>query len=118
MSFLKTLGKIGLAVGKAAPIGGPILAALIPGTKDDAVIAKVQGAMDPIVTIIGEVEHIGAELSLSGDQKLTAATALITQALTPYAQHLGIDNPELFKKGAGEIAQGTVDFLNSLKPAA
>lgn len=118
MSFLKKLGSIAVAVGKTAPIAGPILSALIPGTKDDVVIAKATGAIDPIVTIIAEVEQMGSVLSLTGPQKLTAATALVTQALAPYASRLGIDDPALFNKGAAEIAQGAVDVLNALKAPA
>ncbi len=118
MSFLKTLGKIGVGIGKTLPIAGPILAAIIPGEKDDAIITRTVGAIDPIVKIIADVEQMGAALSLDGAQKLTAATALVTVALTPYASKLGIDDPVLFKKGAEEIAQGVVDVLNSLKAPA
>ncbi len=118
MSWLKSIGSIALTVGRVAPVVGPIIAAIIPGTRDDAVIARATGAIDPIVTIITDVEKMGVALSLSGPQKLTAATVLVTDAMLPYAATLGIDDPALFKSGCEQIAAGTVAVLNSLKAPA
>ena len=118
MSFLKKFGQVALQVGKVLPTVGPILSAIIPGTKDDAVIARATGAIDPIIKIVTDVEQIGTALSLSGPQKLTAATPLVAAALQPYAATRGIAAPGLFKAGCEKIAAGVVDVLNSLKEPA
>jgi hypothetical protein len=115
MSWLKKLGSIALVVGKNVPIYGAVVSALIPGEKDDAVIAKVSTTIDPIIKIITDVEAIGTALALTGPQKLTAATPLVMQALAPYASRVGIDNAALFQAGAEKMAAGMVDVLNSLK---
>ena len=115
MSFLKKLGQIAVGIGRVTPIAGPILAAIIPGTQDDRVIARATGVVDPIVKAILDVEAMGVALQLPGPQKLTAATTLVGQAFAPYVQQFGVQDPALFQQGMTEIAQGYVDFLNSLK---
>lgn len=114
-SWLKKVGEAAVAIGKGLPLYGPIIDAIIPGKKDDAVIAQATSAIDPLLKIITDVEAIGQSLSLPGDQRLTAATTLVAQALAPYAAKFGIQDPALFQKAASELAQGTVDFANSLK---
>ena len=118
MSWLKKVGQIALAVGKVSPIAGPILAAIIPGTKDDAIIARTTAYIDPVIAKILDVESLGVVLKLPGDQKLTPATPLVGQIFAPYAHQFGVADPALFTKGMSEIAQGYVDFLNSLREPA
>ncbi len=120
MSFLKKLGVALIEVGKVVPIGGPVLAALIPGTKDDAIIAKATGTLDQLTNIIVTTEAIGAALKLDGQQKLTAATPLFAQAFLQSSILAGreIADPVAFKTGVDEAVAAYVKILNSFKPDA
>ncbi len=117
MSWLKKLGSIAIAVGKTAPIAGPILGAIIPGTQDDAIIAKVTPSIDSIVGVIVQAEIMGQALSLPGADKLKAATPAIAQLIVQSSLVAGkqIADPALFESGCAKIAAGMADCLNSLK---
>lgn len=117
VTFLKKLGQIALAIGKVVPIAGPILSAIIPGTADDAIIARASQEVDRFTKIIVDVEMMGAALSLAGPDKLTAATPLIAQLILQSSTVAGrdISDPALFKSGCAQIASGFVAVLNSLQ---
>ena len=117
MSFLKKFGAIALQVGKVVPIAGPILGAIIPGTKDDAIIARATTSIDQIAGIIAQAEIMGQALDLKGPDKLKAATPAVAQLILASSAVAGreIADPVLFKAGAEKIAAGMADCLNALK---
>ena len=117
MSWLKRVGAIALAVGKAAPVAGPIIAAVVPGDKDNAIIAKAIPTIDQIAQIIVQAEIMGQSLSLSGTDKLLAASPAVAHMVIQSSLFAGktIDDPVKFQFGCQQIAAGMADCLNSLK---
>jgi hypothetical protein len=114
MSVLKKIGQIILRGAQIFLGIEPLLAGSVPAIATNKTFAR-------ILQIIQDVEAVGAVVGnpgLTGQQKLVAASTLISQELA--AQFLGakIKDAALFSKGATEITQGYVDVLNSLDPGA
>ncbi len=120
MKWLSQIGQIALQLGKIAPIAGPILSALIPGTKDAAIIAKATTTIDQLAGIIVQAEIMGQALNLKGPDKLKAATPAIAQMILQSSVMTGrtIADPVLFEASCTGIASHVAGLLNSLKADA
>lgn len=116
MSWLKKLGSVFTAVGQELPYIGPILAAVIPGTKDDAIIAAVQADFAQATSVVANVEAFGQALSISGPDKLKAAAGPMAKVLLASSSFAGkkIKDPVLFQQGATKIADGFADCWNAV----
>jgi hypothetical protein len=112
MGFLKKLGQVIInTVGIVAGVG-PLIGPLIP--------ASERGVIDTLTVlhdIIVKVEVVGQSANLSGQQKLAAATPMVTQALLTALDAAGyeVDNPDLVKQGATSVTSGLADILNGMK---
>lgn len=123
MSFLSKLGSIFKAVGAELPYVGPVLAAFIPGTKDDAIIQKVTTEVGLVNDTIGDLTSVvalyesgGQALGLKGPDKLLMAAGPAAKILLSSAAFAGkkIKDSELFQKGATSIASGLADCWNAV----
>lgn len=117
MTWLK---KIGSVIVKAAELAGlfqPLITGVVSNPQGQQYIRAVSDDLTKIAGAVTTAETMGQALSLPGTQKLQAATPLVVQILLDAdfitGQH--IDNQTLFQQGAGKIADGMADVLNSLK---
>lgn len=123
MSWLSKIGGILKGVSAELPYVGPVLAAFIPGTKDDQIIQKVTAGVSGVTDAFGDLTSIvtlyeagGQSLGLTGAQKLQMASGPAAKILLSSAAFSGkkIKDPALFQKGAGEIAGGIADCWNAV----
>lgn len=117
MNWLKLIG-IGIREGVKIFTGFSPVAKAMLTDRGDKVIDKIEDSLNQAALIVVQVEAIGVALSLSGDQKLTAASPLITQLILKSDLMLGkkIDNPTLFAEGVADLTNAIVKILNSTKP--
>ena len=116
MSFLKKLGQVILNVTGIVTGFGPLIAALIPGNKDDKIIQIVSADLTQIANIIQQVEVFGQALGLPGADKLKGSAPAVAQIILQSSLMINkkINNPVLFKQGCTKIADGMADILNSI----
>ena len=115
MTFLKKLGVI-LARGVQVVVGfGPLISSMVPSVA--GTVAIVSKSLSEIAAIVAQVEAMGVALKLTGAQKLEAATAASVSIVLQSTMMVGrkIADPILFRSGVGQIVNGTVAVLNSLK---
>ena len=118
MKWLTLVGKYAL-VGLNLLTGfGPMIGQMIPGDKDDKIIAKSTDTLIQVSTVIQMVEAIGqaASTPMPGAEKLKVATPLVAQIIlssSMLAQHK-VANEVLFRQGCTSIASGMADVMNSL----
>lgn len=118
MSFLKTLGSY-IAKGLQIVLGfAPLIESSFPNQA--ATIAANVDRLRLIADIIVRTEAVGQALSLTGPQKLIAASPDIEQAILSSSILAGhaIADPVKFKAAVSGIASNMADLLNSLSPDA
>lgn len=119
MSFLKKFGKV-LVKGLGIVLGfGPVVGQLIPGDKDDRVIAKVTDTLDQMSNIVLITEGMLAGIKkATGLDKLNAATPFVEQIIRRSELMSGkeIMDEAKFTAAIRQITGGIADLLNSLKP--
>lgn len=116
MAFLKKFGQIVLKVTSIVTGFQPLLTATIPGTKDEAVIQRVQDSLVLVAGVVGQAEVFGQALALKGEDKLKAAIPAASQiVLTALVAGKKIKDVELYNKGISQITAGTADVMNSLE---
>jgi len=119
MSFLKKFGKV-LVKGLGIVLGfGPVVGQLIPGDKDDRVIAKVTDTLDQMSNIVLITEGMLAGIKkATGLDKLNAATPFVEQIIRRSELMSGkeIMDESKFTAAIRQITGGIADLLNSLKP--
>jgi hypothetical protein len=110
MKFLTKLGQI--LVKATAIITG--LGPLFPD--HTSAIGKVRDTLSAVASIVVNVEAFGQVLGTTGQDKLRAATPMVTQILLQSDLLIGkkIDDPVLFSAGVEKITSGVADVLNSL----
>ena len=119
MKFLSKLGQV-IQVGLQIVTGfGPLVTALTPTKKDDAIVAQVADTMSQVAGIVAMVEAVGqaATTPMPGPEKMRVAAPLIAQVImasSMLAQHK-IHNEALFRAGCERVGGGMADILNSLK---
>lgn len=116
MGWLKLIG-LGIVKGAQIFTGfSPMVKAHL-SDKGDAVVDHFNDTLNQAAMIVVQVEAIGAALKLTGNQKLEAATPLITQLILKSDLMIGkkIDNQALFTEGVQNIVDGVVKVLNSTK---
>ena len=127
MSFVSVLKKIGTVIVDGAAIGSevmgfPFVSQLIGGLspKIGTTVTTVTSDLNTIASIITTAEAMFPPTSATpqtGSQKIAAVTPLVQAALQAWAtSNLPGKKPQnaaLLTKGAGEVAQGIVDVMNS-----
>ncbi len=115
MGFLKRLGSIALKVTSLAVGFEPMVRGMIPS--DNGETELVFDRLEQVRDIIIQVEVFGQALDLPGASKLEAAAPAVANLILQSTIMAGrkIDNPDLFKAGAKQMAAGMADILNSLK---
>jgi len=117
--WLKKAGMVLLKVTEILTGFGPIITRIIPGTKDDQIVAAATHELSQIAAIVTQVEAMAAALALPlpGDQKLLMATPLVAQIILQSSMmaHHEIADPVKFRAGCASMASGMADVLNSLK---
>ena len=122
MSFLKKLGEViakGVNLAKGAlPVVGKVTEAVSPYLP--ALGGAFQSDLKKIAEVIAEVEVFGQVLGHPGPDKLKAVTPVVAQIILQSSLLAGhqVEKPELFTKGAEQIAAGMADVLNSLQADA
>lgn len=114
MGWLK---KVGVILGKTAEFmvfGGPLISSLIPGKRDDQIIAIAQSVIGQAIQVVVQVEAIGAALALTGAQKLTAAVGPISEILLQFLKGRKIKDVVQFRQGVEKFTSGLADILSSL----
>jgi hypothetical protein len=122
-SWLKQVGKVGLAVGEVLPVAGQILAiakpivAVVKPAASPA-LATVSVDLDTLAGIIFTVEGVSHAIAspLPGADKAKAAGPLIAQVIAGSALVAGrkIENPAEWQAGAIDLAGGLARMLNAV----
>ena len=119
MNWLKKAGQvIANVVGIVSGVG-PIFAAAIPGTKDDAAIKRVQDGLTEVAQWVTITEGMFASVQQStGLEKLNAATAFVAQVIQRAEFMAGkeIMDEARFAAAVRGITSNVADLLSSLKP--
>lgn len=113
--WLKKFGQA-VAIGGGIVTGfGPLIAQIIPGTKDDRIITKATDSLVDIAEIVKQVEIFGASLSLAGPDKLKAAIPSISQIIMRSAIMGGVPpgNKVEFDAGIVDLVNAMVRLQNS-----
>ncbi len=117
MSWLKKIGE-GVKIASAIVPGyGPLIAALIPGTRDDKIIAQVNDTLGAVGGIVIQAEAFGAALSLTGEDKLKGAIGSAAQIVLQSSLMAGQapQDPAMFLDGVKDLTSGIAKILNSRK---
>jgi len=113
MSWLKRVGLIALQVTGILAVFQPIIAAQSEGA-GKAVSTSLNFA-EKIISIIMQVEIIGAAMSLTGSKKLAAAAPAVTQVvLSDIIAGKKLRNKPLMVEGAVELASAFAKILSSI----
>jgi hypothetical protein len=122
MSFLKKLGRAVLNTLTIIAGVGPVLAASIPGTRDDKIIAKVTDALGLVHQQVVAVEIFAGALAdtgkqLTGPEKLAMAAPLVERIIINSELLAGreIADEARFSAAVKAFAGAWADILNSLK---
>ena len=113
--WLKRAAQIALKIGVGIDTFGPMVKGFTPDRVDrwiDAGGDYVSKGTD----IILQAEIMGQALSLSGQDKLKAATPAMAQLILKSDALVGrkIDDPVKFERGVAAMTSGLADILNSL----
>jgi hypothetical protein len=116
MTWLSMAAKIALTAARIVVGFGPAASALIPGTKDDKIIAVGTDYLVKISNVIQNAELFGQALGIKGPDKLKAAAPAVAQIVLTSSLVAGkkIANPALFQQGCTKVGDGVADILNSL----
>ena len=114
MKFLTKLGQILLQATSIVMGFAPLAKIALPGNA--GTIDTVSQDLAEVAQLVANMEAIGQVLTLPGAQKLQGVTPLVAQILLRSAivANHKVGNPALFQQGAGKIADGMADLLNSL----
>lgn len=114
MGWLKKVGLIIAKAGEFLILGGPVISALIPGKKDDQIIAVAQSVIGQAVQVIVQIEAFGAALGLDGVAKLKAAVGPISEILLQFLKGRKIKDVAKYRAGVEKFTSGLADILSSL----
>lgn len=117
MTFLKKLGQfLAQAVSLATGIG-PLIQPFLGSGRASEIPGQVVNDLTQVAQIVTQVEAV-YQAPGSGAAKLAAATPLVLQILRSSQAFAGkqISDPALAEKGAQEVVQGIVDFMNAIHP--
>lgn len=114
MGWLK---KIGIILGKTAELlafGGPIISQLIPGKRDDEILAISQTIIGRAVTVVVQAEAFGAALELPGHLKLKGAVGPVSEIFLEFFKGRKIQDVARWRNGISQITSGLAECLSSL----
>lgn len=111
MGLLKKIGDIVLKITEIISGVSPLFPQYQNGTQ--VAVSELQ----QIGAVISNIEVFGQVLGTPGADKLKAATPVVAQLILQSALLVNhkIENSALFTQGAGKIADGMADVMNSLK---
>lgn len=122
MSWLQKLKDVAKAGSTIIPIYGPLIAALIPGTRDDAIIARTSDTLTGLTSIIASVQVSaealkGAGIDVTGAHKLAMATPAAVQAILQSAVMAGkkVKDPVKFQAACAGITSNLADLMDSVE---
>lgn len=114
MSFLKKLGQV-LVKGLQIVTGlGPVVTQYAPNAA--GTLTAVEDTLGQIIAAVQSAEAMGAALTLTGPQKLTAAAPLVEQAVLALFKARGwnIGDETAFKAAVAKLTGDVADLLNSV----
>lgn len=117
MTFLKKLGQF-LAQAVAVATGiGPLIQPFLGSGRASEIPGTVVNDLTQISQIVTYVEAV-TQTPGSGAAKLASATPLVLQIMRSSQAFAGkkIADEALAEKGASEVVQGIVDFMNAIHP--
>jgi len=116
-SFLKNLGKILSTASTLIPVYGPLIGALIPGTKDDVIIAGAADRIDGLISVVTQAEVMGQAIQAPGAQKAAMAAPAILQILLSSKLVAGKKPKDAAaaKAAAENVGKALADFLNAFE---
>jgi hypothetical protein len=117
MTFLKKLGQfLAQAVALATGIG-PLITPFLGQGRASQIPGTVVNDLTQIAQVVTSVEAV-VQTPGSGATKLAAATPLVLQIMRSSQAFAGmkIADETLAEKGASEVVQGIVDFMNAIHP--
>lgn len=117
---MKWLTRVGSILLKATQILvgiTPVVGPIIPGDKDDRILAVAASELQLMLTVITQVELFGQALGIPGPDKLKAAAPAVAQIILSSAMMANrkIEDEVLFRAGCVKVADGMADIANSLK---
>jgi hypothetical protein len=117
LTFLKKLGQIIVNVAGVATGIGPILRPFLGSAKAQSGVVTAVNDLSQIAQLVVTIEAAFPAAG-SGAQKLQALVPLVANVIKTSELVSGkqVADNALFTKGVTEIAQGTVDVLNSIHP--
>lgn len=117
VSILKKIGNVILLAEGFEKAYGPVVTGMIPGTKDDAVLAKVNDRLDQATKIVIDAEVMGQAISAPGTQKAKMAGGPMFQLLMdlPILQGKKPKDPVKAKADAQALSGALAEFLNNFE---
>jgi uncharacterized protein (DUF4213/DUF364 family) len=117
MGWLKKVGIILAKTAEFIAFGGPLISALIPGTKDDQIIGISQSVIGKAIAVIVQVEAFGAALGLAGAEKLKAAIGPMSEIFLEFFKGRKVKDVARWRGGIAQIVSGLAECLSSLDDA-
>jgi len=117
MSFLKNLGKILSTASTLIPVYGPLIGAMIPGDRDDRIIAGANDRIDGMLGVVAQAEVMGQAIAVPGAQKAAMAAPAILQILLSSKLVAGKKPKDAAaaKVAAENVGKALADFLNAFE---
>lgn len=114
MSFLKSLGQALNVASAFVPATAPLINLAIP--KAAPVVGDVQSITGMLTTIIN-IEQMGQQLSLTGDQKVKLAAPQIAQLLasSPLLMGRKVKDAAKYQQDVTDLAGKLADILNDFE---
>lgn len=117
LTFLKNIGKVVLTATKIVNGYGPVVAQIIPGTRDDAAVHAIGDKLDQAAGVVVGAELFGQALLLPGADKAKAAAPAMFQVLMGLKMISGrkLKNLEAARAAAQRVGADLADFLNAFE---
>lgn len=114
MDWLKKAGQAIVKFAALTPYG-KFFTSVIPGDKDDRILAKIKDSLDDVAAIIVNMEAVGAALNLTGPDKLKGSIPAIGQIILHSSIMAGKPPKDvaLYGEGIQDLANAMVKILKS-----
>ena len=117
MSWLKKLGEVAKVGSSIIPVWGPLISAVIPGEKDDKILARVDDTWSQIAGVVVTAEQMGAAIKAPGVQKLDMAAPSVAQLILRSSALAGkkVKDAAKFEAAVKGVASNVADLLSALE---